>query len=368
MDSVPLADLRWQHAKVAAEIERGFRELFATTSFVLGPHVAEFETSYARFSKVPHVIGVGSGTDALELALRALNIGPGDEVILPANSFIATALAVVRAGARPVLADCDSSFQLMDPSMIEAAITTRTRAIIPVHLFGQMAPMEPILSIARAKGLAVLEDAAQSQGAIQNGSATAHGTDIAATSFYPGKNLGAYGDGGAVLTKSKVHADKIRRLRSYGSDVKYHHPDRGFNSRLDAMQAVVLSVKLKHLAHWNELRRKAAGIYAEILGEIEGIKLPEVAPGNISVWHLYVVRVENRDEVITGLHQRGIGAAIHYPIPIHLQGAFADLKAKKGSFPNTEHAAAEILSLPLFPGISVPQQERVAVALRDSLR
>ena len=262
MNSVPLVDLSWQHAKVSADIDAGLRALIATTSFILGPQVAEFENSYATFSEIPHVIGVGSGTDALELALRALNIGTGDEVILPANSFIATALAVIRAGAIPVLTDCDPTYQLMDPSAFEAAVTTRTRAIIPVHLFGQMAPMEPILSIARANGLAVLEDGAQSQGATQNGNGAAHDSDIAATSFYPGKNIGAYGDGGAVLTKSDVLADKVRRLRNYGGDEKYHHPERGFNSRLDSVQAVVLSAKLKHLPHWNELRRKAAGIYA----------------------------------------------------------------------------------------------------------
>lgn len=367
MTRLPLVDLKWQHKEIEAEVEDGLRELFARTAFILGPYVADFEAAYAKFSNVPHVIGVGSGTDALELGIRALDIGQGDEVILPANTFIATALAVTRSGATPVLVDCDPIYQLIDPKAIEVALTHKTRAIIPVHLFGHMAPMAPILSLANSRELLVIEDAAQSHGATQSGNAAATQSQMAATSFYPGKNLGAYGDAGAVITKSASLAARVRKLRNYGSDTKGHHPEQGFNSRLDAIQAVVLSAKLKRLAHWNDLRRNAASTYSELLAEVDGIRLPRTSPENCPVWHLYVIRVKDRDSVLAGLHQRGIAAGIHYPVPVHLLGAFAELNRPQGSFPHAESAAKEVLSLPLFPGITVTEQERVVGALCDVL-
>jgi len=292
-------------------------------------------------------------------------------VIVPTNSFIATALAVARAGATPVLVDCDPVYQLIAVDEVQRRLTARTRAVIPVHLFGQMAPMAAIQAVASARGLMVLEDAAQAQGATQaqGGTTIRAGAAglVAATSFYPGKNLGAYGDGGAVTTDSDAIAAKVRALRNYGSEVKYHHPETGFNSRLDTLQAVVLLAKLKRLAAWNEARRQAAARYDRLLAD-----LPHAVPAprlmeNVHIHHLYVVRVTNRDAVLARLNADGIGAGVHYPVPIHLQGAFAYLGHRRGDFPVAERAAAEILSLPMFPEITPAQQERVVASLRAAL-
>ena len=364
---IPLVDLGWQQREIADEVRRGMDEVIESTAFVLGPQVAEFERSFADFVGVGHCIGVGSGTDALELALRALAIGDGCEVIVPANTFIASALAVVRAGAVPVLVDADAEHLLIDPEAVRAAITPRTRAIMPVHLYGQMAPMVELEAIAEELGLAILEDAAQSQGARQGGRAAGSIGAAAATSFYPGKNIGAYGDAGAVLCRDDEIADRIRRLRNWGSEQKYHHPELGFNSRLDTLQAVVLQAKLARLDAWNALRREAAARYDALLGDCEAVGLPRTAAGNEHVWHLYVVRVAQRDRVLAELGEAGIGAGVHYPVPIHLQGAFASLGLGAGSFPVAERSAHEALSLPLFPGISEAQQVRVSEALRRAL-
>lgn len=365
--NVPLVDLKWQHQQVEAEINAGLATVMGETAFVLGQPVADFEAEYAKSSGVPFCVGVANGTDALELSLRALGIGSGDEVIVPANTFIASALAIVRAGATPVLVDCDERYLLIDPELVARAVTPRTRAIMPVHLFGQMAPMEALEEIARSRGIFLVEDAAQTQGARRNGKPAGAFGAIAGTSFYPGKNLGAYGDAGAVLTTSEAHAKKIRALRNYGSEVKYHHPQLGFNSRLDTMQAVVLLAKLKHLAEWNELRRVAARRYDELLRGNERIRLPKTMLGNEHLWHLYVVRVSRRDEVMKALHARGIGAGIHYPTPLHLQGAFKGLGHSAGAFPVTEAAAAEMISIPMYPGISVEQQQHVARTLVEAV-
>jgi dTDP-4-amino-4,6-dideoxygalactose transaminase len=361
-DKIPLVDLTAPQREIAAEVEAGFAAVLASTAFILGPAVKAFEAAYAAFVGAKHCIGVANGTDAIELALRALGIGAGDEVIVPANSFIATALAVARAGATPVLVDCDPVYQLIAVDQIERRLTSRTRAIVPVHLFGQMAPMPAIEALGRAHGLAVIEDAAQAQGATQSGARAGAVGRVSATSFYPGKNLGAYGDGGAVTTDDDALAAKIRALRSYGSEVKYHHPEAGFNSRLDTLQAVVLNAKLKRLSAWNAARRQAAARYEALLGgEVEVV--PK-APENEHIHHLFVVRVPNRDAVLARLNAEGIGAGIHYPVPIHLQGAFAHLGHTQGDFPATERAAAEILSLPMFPEITPEQQERVVSTLR----
>jgi dTDP-4-amino-4,6-dideoxygalactose transaminase len=363
---VPLVDLKAQHAEIADEVAQGFARVIADTSFILGPQVREFEEAFARFCKVSHCVGVANGTDAIELTVRALGLGPGDEVIVPANTFIATALGIVRAGARPVIVDCDEH-QLLDPSLIEASIGPRTRAVLPVHLFGQVADMEAISGIAAARGLAVIEDAAQSQGARRHGRPGGSFGIAAATSFYPGKNIGAYGDAGAVLTSSEEIAGRLRKLRNWGSETKYHHPEIGFNSRLDTLQAVVLSAKLKRLADWNAARRRAAARYDGMLAGIPGIELPKTLPGNEHVWHLYVVRVPRRDEVLARLHAEGIGAGIHYPVPLHLQGALRDLGYGEGDFPRAEKAAREILSLPLHPHLDEDQQARVVDCLRRAL-
>jgi len=365
--SVPLVDLKAQLPEIQAEVEEGFARIVKNTAFILGQEVASFEEEFAAFSEVEHCVGVGSGTDALELALRALEVGPGDEVIVPANTFIATPLAVVRAGATPVLVDCDPEHYLIDVSQVEGKITERTKAIMPVHLYGQCAPMSELVALAEKRGIALCEDAAQSQGAKQHGRVAGGFGRIAATSFYPGKNLGAFGDGGAVLTSSAALADALRALRNYGSTVKYHHPIVGFNSRLDALQAVVLRAKLKRLAGWNEARRAAAARYHDLLADVAEVTLPGTLAGNEHIWHLYVVRVPRRDEVLTRLNAAGIGAGIHYPQPIHLLGAFASLVLGEGSFPVAEQAAGEILSLPLFPEITPAQQQAVVTALKDAL-
>lgn len=363
---IPLVDLKAQHAEVADEVARGMARVMEETSFILGPAVREFEEAFARFSQVPHCVGVGNGTDALELLVRAAGLGPGDEVLVPANTFIATALGVVRAGLTPALVDCDEH-HLMDSRQIEAKITPRTRAILPVHLFGQIADMEAIGEVAAAHGLRVLEDAAQCQGARRHGRLAGHFGSGAATSFYPGKNLGAYGDAGAVVTTSDEIADRLRRLRNWGSERKYHHPEIGFNSRLDTLQAVVLSAKLARLDAWNEARRQAAARYDRLLADTPGVELPSTLPGNEHVWHLYVVRVPRRDQVLEYLQDEGIGAGIHYPVPLHLHGALSHLAHGPGDFPRAEKAAAEILSLPMYPHITEEQQERVATSLRRAL-
>jgi dTDP-4-amino-4,6-dideoxygalactose transaminase len=364
---IPLIDLGAQHREIAGEVAAGWAAVLETTSFILGKQVKEFEDAYAAFSGSKHCVGVANGTDALELALRAARIGEGDEVILPANTFIATALAVSRTGAKPVLVDCDRTYQLIDVGAIERRLTPRTKAIMPVHLFGQMAPVEALGELAKVKNLLLVEDGAQSQGAVRNGKRSGTVGVAAGTSFYPGKNLGAYGDAGAVTTNSDELAAKVRALRNYGSEVKYHHPETGFNSRLDTLQAVVLTAKLKRLARWNEARRNAAVRYDELLAGVSAVELPRTAPGNEHVWHLYVVRVQRRDAVLAKLNEEGIGAGIHYPVPIHLQGAFAHLGHRAGDFPVAERAAAEILSLPMFPEITPDQQARVVEVLKRAV-
>jgi dTDP-4-amino-4,6-dideoxygalactose transaminase len=364
---IPLVDLKAQHRVIAAEVEAGLARVMERAAFILGDEVAVFEAAFARFCGVAHCVGVANGTDAIELALRAAGLGPGDEVILPTNSFIATALAVLRAGATPVLVDCDPVHHLIDPHGVRRRIGRRSRAIVPVHLYGQVAPMEELQALADEAGIVVLEDAAQAHGARRRGRVAGGFGLAAATSFYPGKNLGAYGDGGAVLTDSGTLAARLRALRNYGSEAKYHHPEIGFNSRLDTLQAVVLSAKLAHLAAWNGARRAAARRYDELLVPLQDVTPPATLPGNEHVWHLYVVRVPHRDAVLARLNEAGIGAGVHYPVPIHLQGAFAHLGHERGDFPAAEAAAAEVLSLPLFPEITPAQQERVVAALAAAI-
>ncbi|RSM89792.1 DegT/DnrJ/EryC1/StrS family aminotransferase [Kibdelosporangium aridum] len=354
---IPPVDLSLQHAEIAVEVAAGWDTVFSKTSFVGGPQVTEFEREYATFSNVAHCVGVANGTDALELALRAVGVGQGDECILPTNSFIATAEAVVRAGATPVFVDCEPDSFLIDTKAALAAITPRTKAVLPVHLYGQLAAVEEF----RDQGIAIVEDAAQSQGATRNG-LNLFG-DIAATSFYPGKNLGAYGDAGAVTTNDSSLAEKVRLLSQHGSAEKYVHSALGFNSRLDTMQAVVLQAKLRRLAVWNAQRAAAADYYSTLLNGVAGVQLPQVLAGNSHVWHLYVIRVPERNRVHDEMRANGVGAAIHYPTPIHKTEPFATGE----TFPNAELLAGEILSLPIFPGITRAQQERVAEVLIGAL-
>jgi dTDP-4-amino-4,6-dideoxygalactose transaminase len=359
---VPLVDLAWQHAQVADDVAAGWADVLARTAFVGGPAVARFEAEYAAYLGVEHCIGVANGTDAIELALRALGVGHGDECVVPANTFIATAEAVARTGATPVLVDCRPDDALVDVDAAAEAVTPRTKAVLPVHLYGQMVDVVG-LAARLPDGVAIVEDAAQSQGARRDGITAGAAGAIAATSFYPGKNLGAYGDAGAVMTDDADLAGAVRLLGAHGSERKYVHDSLGFNSRLDALQAVVLSVKLRRLDAWNEERRAAAKRYEALLSGLEQVTLPVVADGSEPVWHLYVVQVDRRDEVLAELNGAGIGAGIHYPTPVHLTGAFAGLGQGHGAFPVSEAMGGRILSLPLFPGITAEQQERVAEAL-----
>ncbi len=359
---IPLVDLAVQHAQVANEVGAGWDRVTASGAFILGPDVAAFEQEFAAFSGAAHCVGVANGTDALELALRARGIGAGDEVVLPANTFIATAEAVSRVGAQPVLVDCDPTYLLIDPDRVAERVTGRTRAVMAVHLYGQMAPVHALAEVL-PPGVDLIEDAAQSQGAAHHGRRSGSVGAVAGTSFYPGKNLGAYGDAGAVLTSHAGTAATLRALRDHGGTRKYTHDVVGVNSRLDTLQAVVLRAKLARLDGWNEQRRAAARRYHDLLGGHAGVGLPATLPGNDHVWHLYVVRVARRDAVLAALRDAGIGAGIHYPSPVHVLGAYAHLGHGPGDFPVAEAAAGEILSLPLFPGITAAQQERVAAEL-----
>jgi dTDP-4-amino-4,6-dideoxygalactose transaminase len=365
---VPLVDLSAQFDEISEELRAALDTLFATTSFVGGPLVTEFEREYAAFLGVQECVGVANGTDALELAFRAVGVTEGGEVILPANTFIATAEAVSRIGATPVLVDVDPVHLLIDPAQVEASLTPRTQAIAPVHLFGQTAPVELLSGIADRAGVPVVEDAAQAQGARRHGRAAGSLGTVAATSFYPGKNLGAAGDAGAVTTDDPVLARTVRLLGAHGSEVKYQHEIVGMNSRLDSIQAAVLRAKLARLEKWNELRRQAAARYEELLGDVPNLVLPVSAPGNEDVWHLYVIRVDDRDEVLGKLNEAGIGAGIHYPTPIHLTAAYRHLGRPRGTFPVAEAAADRMLSLPLHPHLLPEQQEYVARQLTESLR
>lgn len=365
---IPLVDLKAQQREIQKAVDAGLAEIFESTAFIGGKAVAEFEDAYAAFLGAKHCVGVGNGTDALELALRACGIGPGDEVILPANTFIATAEAVSRVGAVVVPVDVDPRYLLIDPPAVAQAVTARTRAIMPVHLFGQTAFVEELAPIAAACGAVIIEDAAQSQGATRFGRSAGTLGHAAGTSFYPGKNLGAAGDAGAVLSNNEELAGRVRMLSAHGSREKYRHEAVGVNSRLDAVQAVVLSAKLSRLAAWNDLRSQAAARYGQLLAGDAAITPPRQAEGNKDVWHLYVVRVAERDRVLAALNAAGIGAGIHYPTPVHLTEAFAHLGYGQGSFPVAELAAQQILSLPMYPHISVSQQESVARLLRAALR
>jgi dTDP-4-amino-4,6-dideoxygalactose transaminase len=363
MNRIPLVDLGMAHEEVAEEILLGFHRVLSGGVYVGGPEVQAFEREYAAFCGVPHCVGVANGTDALELALRALGVGPGREVILPANTFIATAEAVVRTGARPVLVDCDPASYLIDVDAALAALTPATGAIVPVHLYGQLAPVERLA----AAGVPVVEDAAQAQGATRHGAAPG-ASGVATTSFYPGKNLGAYGDAGAVVAVEAGLADAVRTMGNHGSRVRYQHEIVGCNSRLDALQAVVLRTKLSRLPAWNRARRAAAARYHELLEGVEVVR-PTVLPGNAHVWHLYVVRIPGgrRDRVHARLVEAGVAAGIHYPVPVHLTPAFGHLGRRAGAFPHAEQAAGEILSLPMHPHLTAGQQEYIVESLRAAL-
>lgn len=355
---VPFLDLKAGYLELQTEIDTAIKCVLESGWYILGEEVDAFEREYATYCEAKYCVGVANGLDALHLGLLALGIGPGDEVIVPSNTYIATWLAVSQCGATPIPVEPDEATYNIDPARIEAAITPRTKVILPVHLYGQPADMDLILAIACSHGLKVLEDGAQAHGARYKGKRIgAHG-DAVAWSFYPGKNLGAYGDAGAITTDDPEIADRIRVLRNYGSRVKYVNDVRGFNSRLDTLQAAILRVKLKHLDRWNEARRKNAALYLAGLANT-GLTLPFVPDWAEHVWHLFVVRSKMRDQVQQQFHHASIGTLIHYPIPPHLQGAYADLGFGKGAFPIAERIHEEVLSLPMGPTMSESDMLRV---------
>lgn len=356
---IPFVDLNGQYCRISGEIHDAIHKVLSRANFVLGGEVDEFERAFAGFVKVEHAIGVSSGLDALRLALAALDIGPGDEVILPANSYIATALAVSAVGAKPVLVDCDPFTYNIDVTQIEPAITRRTRAIIPVHLTGQSADMDHILQIAARRGLRVIEDAAQAHGTLYKGRPCGSLGDMGCFSFYPGKNLGAYGDGGLITTNDAALAERLRCLRNYGQRRKYEHVEKGLNARLDTLQAAVLSVKLKYLPDWNDARMRHAHSYRRRLANTPGIRPQELAAHSNHIYHLFIIETDRRDDFQKHLESQGIQTGIHYPTPIHLQKAYTDLGHVPGDFPAAERLGSQMLSLPMFPELTEEQIEFV---------
>jgi len=359
---VPFVDLVAQYRSIQPEISEAIGGVLSSASFILGPDVSAFESELAAFIGCEFAVGVDSGISALELGLRALGVGPGDEVITAANSFVASASAIAFTGAKPVLVDIDPLTYNINPDLVESAITPRTKAIMPVHLYGQSADMDRIVAIARRRGLKVIEDACQAIGSEFKGRRAGAIGDIGTFSFYPAKNLGAYGDGGALVTNDKKIAERVRMLRNYGQREKYHHVYLAYNRRLDSLQAAVLRVKLRHLGAWNAARREHARSYRSLLAE-GPIAPPVETPGALHTYHLYVVRVRERERVQAAMATAGVSTGVHYPIPIHLQEAMSDLGHKVGDFPQTEAAAKEILSLPMFPELTGQQIGRVVESL-----
>lgn len=356
---VPFLDLKVHHDPLREEIRAAMDEVIAVNAFAGGPFVEKFEQDFAPFCDCKHAIGVGNGTDALWLAMLALGIGPGDEVITVANSFIATAEAISYTGAKPVFVDAEEATSTMDPMLLERAITPRTKAIIPVHLYGQCTDMDPILEVAKGRKIPVIEDACQAHGATYKGRKAGSLGLAGCFSFYPGKNLGAFGEAGAVTTNDAALADRLRMTRDHGQAKKYYHAVIGWNARMDGIQGAVLRVKLKYLAKNNALRLAHAERYDRGFAGIKGVLPIKRADYGVPVYHLYVVRVKERDAFMKTLGARGVGTAIHYPVPIHLQEAYASLGLKRGSFPVSERCAEEIVSLPMFPELTEQQVETV---------
>ncbi len=367
MTHVPLLDLRAQYTPIREDLVSALLRVLDSTAFAGGPFVADFEKEFAAYCGAQCAIGVSSGTAALWQALLALDVGAGDEVITTPNTFIATAEAISLCGATPVFVDVDPQTYTMDPDLIEPAITPRTKAIIPVHLYGQPADMEPILDIAKRYGLYVIEDACQAHGAVYKGHKAGSLGDAGCFSFYPGKNLGAYGEAGAVVTNNPELAQQIRIRRDHGQTEKYKHAMIGWNDRMDGFQGAILNVKLKHLDQWNEARRRNAALYNELLADVEEVTLPREAPYARHIYHVYAIQVPNRDKLLAALREKDIGCAIHYPIPIHLQKAYEFMGHGRGSFPVAERCADESLSLPMFAELTTEQIETVAAEIKSFL-
>lgn len=348
---IPLVNLQAQYQQISDEVKIAINKVLDKCDFILGESVSLFEDEFAKFSGAEYCIGVSSGTDALHLALKALDISPGDEVITASNTYVATVLAISYCGAKPVLVDIDPQTFNIDISKIEASISSKTKAIIPVHLYGRPVDMDAIMALANKYNLKVVEDASQAHGALWRGKQVGSFGDLGCFSFYPGKNLGAYGDAGGITTSDVTLYEKLRLLRNYGSPLKYHHDSIGYNNRLDTLQAAILRVKLKYLSSWNSQRAKVAELYEKHLGSINEIVLPQTQfySGTTHVYHLYVVRTKKRNELLKFLMDHGIQASVHYPIPIYSLGAYKNLRISPEAYPITELFSGEILSLPMFP-------------------
>jgi dTDP-3-amino-3,4,6-trideoxy-alpha-D-glucose transaminase len=362
--NVPFLELKPAYEELRTEFDAAYRRVMDSGWYLFGRELETFEAEYARYCGTTHCIGVANGLEALQLALMAAGLGPGDEVLVPSNTYIATWLAVSSVGARPVPVEPDERTFNLDPARLAEKITPRTKAILPVHLYGQCADMDAINAIAQKHGLFVLEDAAQAQGAKYRGRTAGSLGHAAAHSFYPGKNLGAFADGGALTTSDAAFAEKLRSLRNYGSKVKYHHEVRGMNSRLGELQAAFLRAKLPHLDEWNTRRVAFAARYLAQLREVAGLTLPQVPAWAGPIWHLFVVRTPRRDALQQHLATHGVGTLIHYPIPPHLSGAYRDAGWQRGDFPLTEKLAAEVLSLPIGPHLTAEQIDCVCTAVR----
>jgi dTDP-4-amino-4,6-dideoxygalactose transaminase len=383
--NIPFLDLKTQFRQIEDEVLPMVKEAMENAAFVGGPQVSGFEIEFAAFCDSKHCVGVNSGTDALRFALLAAGVGPGDEVITVSHTFIATTEAVSQVGARPVFVDIDPKTYNMDPNKLEDYLKKRStrsksglgpqasslkpwpKAVIPVHIYGQPADMYPIMEIAEKHNLAVIEDACQAHGALYKNRKAGSMGMAGCFSFYPGKNLGAYGEGGAVVTQDSTIAEKIRMIRDHGQAKKYFHDLEGYNGRLDAIQAGVLRIKLKRLEGWNEARRQNARYYDELLSEVPGVTTPGEANGTVPVYHLYVILVDGREGLQKYLGDKGIGTGLHYPVPLHAQKAYAHLGYRQGDFPVTESVASRLLSLPMFPELTKPQIEYVAASIKEFL-
>ena len=367
-EAIPFLDLVAQHRPLEDELVEAFRRALRSAAFVGGAEVEAFEREFAQFAGCRHAAAVNSGTDALRFAYQALNVRPGDEVIAPSHTFIATTEAITQAGGQVRFVDITDDTMTMDPAAVAAAITPRTVGIVPVHLYGQPADMDPILALAAKHGLWVVEDAAQAHGALYRGRSAGSMGNLATFSFYPGKNLGSCGEGGAVTGSDAEQLAAVRRLREHGQSRKYYHDIEGYNGRLHAIQAAFLRIKLRHLNEWNEGRRRVASLYRQALADVPEIRLPVEAEYAQHVYHLYVIRIERRDELQQALAQQKIATGLHYPLPLHLQVAYQSLGLAQGSLPVTERTAAELLSLPMFPELTESQVTRVAEVIKSFLR
>ena len=365
--NIPFLNLKAQHDALRGEINAAIQAVIDASAFAGGPFVAGFEQDFAVYCGTKHAVAMGSGTEALWLPLLGMGVGAGDEVITVPSTFMATAEAITYCGAKPVFVDVEESTCLMNPALIEKAITPRTKAIMPVHLFGQVADMDPIMEIATRRGLFVIEDACQAHGAEYKGRRAGSIGHAGAFSFYPGKNLGALGEGGATVTNDLKLQQHMAMMRDHGQRKKYHHDLVGWNARMDGIQGAVLRVKLKHLDAANEGRRRNAALYLELLAGEKQIQLPVEAAGRRHVWHIFPIRTANRDAVMEILNQRGVGCGIHYPIPVHLQEAYSSLGLKRGSFPVAERCADQFISLPMFPELSREQIETVVRELKSAV-